>query len=391
MITLLARLFIRTKTDSGEASPSALRRAYGVLCGWVGICLNVLLFLGKLAAGLISGSISITADAFNNLSDAGSSLITLIGFRMAGQRPDRDHPFGHGRVEYLSGLFVAILILFMGLELLKSSFEKILHPQEPLFTPLIAGILLFSIAVKCYMAYYNKKIGAQLDSAAMRATALDSLSDALATSLVLASALISHFTHLAVDGWCGVLVGLFILWAGFQAARDTVNPLLGQAPDPAFVEKIQSLALSYDNVLGIHDVIVHNYGPERTLVSFHAEMPAQGDLLTLHDTVDRIEHRLRRELGCSAVIHMDPVCQGDEKTQSLRSLTLKVLASLDGRFTVHDFQAAGREGEMRLTFDVGVPYDCPAADEEIASQIERALRREDPSLTAEIQIDRMGG
>ncbi|MDE6517586.1 MAG: cation diffusion facilitator family transporter, partial [Acetatifactor sp.] len=241
MITLLTRLFIK---DSKNTSSPAVRQAYGVLCGAVGIGLNLLLFAGKFFAGLLSGSIAITADAFNNLSDAGSSIITLIGFRMAGHKPDPGHPFGHGRIEYVSGFLVSLLILLMAFELIKSSVSKILHPQQPAFSPVIVVILAVSILVKCYMALYNARIGRQIDSAAMKATATDSLSDMLATTVVLAATLAAHFTRLSIDGYCGVLVGLFILYAGFQAARDTLNPLLGQAPDPAFVKQIEKIVMS---------------------------------------------------------------------------------------------------------------------------------------------------
>ncbi len=265
MITLLSRIFIKNREDPSDP---AVRQSYGVLCGALGIFLNLLLFAGKFLAGSISRSIAVTADAFNNLSDAGSSIITLVGFRMAGQRPDPDHPFGHGRIEYITGLLVSVAILLMGFELIKSSVVKILHPEALSFSPIVVVILAVSILVKCYMAFYNRRIGQRLDSSALKATSTDSLSDSAATAMVLAATLLSHYTGLQLDGLGGLLVGAFVCYAGFCAARDTISPLLGQAPDPAFVEQVHRIVLSYREILGIHDLIVHNYGPGRILYSW---------------------------------------------------------------------------------------------------------------------------
>lgn len=385
MVTLLTKIFIR---DSQNTSSPAVRQAYGMLCGAVGIVLNLLLFAGKFFAGLLSGSIAITADAFNNLSDAGSSIITLIGFRMAGQKPDPGHPFGHGRIEYISGFLVSLLILVMALELIKNSVEKILHPQELTFSPVIVVILAVSILVKCYMALYNARIGRQIGSAAMKATATDSLSDMLATTVVLAATLTAHYAKLSIDGYCGVLVGLFILYAGFQAARDTLNPLLGQAPDPAFVKQIEEIVMSYDTILGIHDLIVHNYGPGRVLISLHAEVSADGNLLKLHDTIDLAEHRLHSELGCSAVIHMDPVCIHDEQTQRLKIMAQHVLSTIDGRLTLHDFRIVTGPTHTNLIFDVVTPYDFDYSDAGLCELINRRLKEQDASYCAVIEVDK---
>lgn len=335
MVQLLARYFIKNYEQT--ESPS-VRQSYGVLCGSVGIGFNILLFIGKFLAGLISNSIAITADAFNNLSDAGSSLITLIGFKMAGQKPDTEHPFGHGRIEYLTGLLVSLLILLMGVELIKSSVSKILHPEATECTPVVAGILIVSILVKLYMYLYNRSTGRKIDSAAMMATAADSLSDMLSTSVVLIATLIGKFTGLQIDGWCGLLVGIFILYAGFSAAKDTISPLLGQPPQKEFVEKIESIVQSYPQVLGIHDLIVHDYGPGRVMISLHAEVPASGDMLHLHDTIDNIERQLHRELHCDAVIHMDPVMNDDEETQELKKQVTCCLHELDKSLNLHDFR-----------------------------------------------------
>ncbi len=381
MVSLLARFFIKNQND---AKDPAARQAYGILCGAVGIFLNLCLFAGKFLAGTLSNS----ADAFNNLSDAGSSIITLIGFKMAGQKPDPSHPFGHGRIEYISGLLVSVIILLMGAELLKSSVSKILRPEEMVFSPVVLGILLCSILVKCYMFLYNRKLGKRLDSAAMLATATDSLSDMLATSVVLAATLIGHFTSLTIDGWCGVLVGLFICYAGFGAAKDTISPLLGQAPDKEFVRQINDIVMSYSDVLGIHDLIVHNYGPGRVLISLHAEVPADGELLALHDTIDTIEHELRNTLHCHAVIHMDPVCTGDEQTMRLKALVTGYLKEISSAVSMHDFRIVAGPTHTNLIFDVAVPYDFPLPDNELSEKIKARIRQDNPSYFAVIDIDK---
>ena len=291
MIKLLIRFFIQ---NSEQTDAPEVREKYGILSGIVGIFFNILLFSLKFLAGLLSGAISIIADAFNNLSDAGSSIITMIGFRISTQEADSDHPFGHGRSEYIAGLIVSIIILIMAFELIHSSFMKILHPEPVSFTPIVLLILAVSILVKLYMYCYNTYISKKIASTALRATATDSFSDCLATSAVLLAMLVSHFLSVNIDGYCGILVGLFILWGGIQAARDTISPLLGQAPDPKFIQNIKSIVAQYPEVLGTHDLIVHDYGPGRRMISLHAEVPAKGDILKLHDTIDNIERRLQK-------------------------------------------------------------------------------------------------
>lgn len=385
MVSLLANLFIRNQNDTKNP---AVRQAYGILCGAVGIFLNLCLFAGKFLAGSLSNSIAITADAFNNLSDAGSSIITLIGFKMAGQKPDPSHPFGHGRIEYVSGLLVSIIILLMGVELLKSSVAKILHPEDLAFSPIVLAILLCSILVKCYMFLYNRRLGKRLDSAAMLATSTDSLSDMLATSVVLAATVIAHFSGLAIDGWCGVLVGLFICYAGICAARDTISPLLGQAPEKEFVQQINDIVMAHKEIQGIHDLIVHNYGPGRVLISLHAEVPADGELLALHDTIDTIEHELRDTLNCHAVIHMDPICTGDEETARLRELVKGYLAEIDGSLTMHDFRIVAGPTHTNLIFDVVTPYGFPMSDKDLTDRIRERVQRDNPNYFTVIDVDK---
>ncbi|MDY2653994.1 MULTISPECIES: cation diffusion facilitator family transporter [Eisenbergiella] len=385
MVQLLARFFIKNYEQT--ESPS-VRQSYGVLCGSVGIGFNILLFIGKFLAGLISNSIAITADAFNNLSDAGSSLITLIGFKMAGQKPDTEHPFGHGRIEYLTGLLVSLLILLMGVELIKSSVSKILYPEVTECTPVVAGILIVSILVKLYMYLYNRSTGRKIDSAAMMATAVDSLSDMLSTSVVLIATLIGKFTGLQIDGWCGLLVGIFILYAGFSAAKDTISPLLGQPPQKEFVEKIESIVQSYPQVLGIHDLIVHDYGPGRVMISLHAEVPASGDMLHLHDTIDNIERQLHRELHCDAVIHMDPVMNDDEETQELKKQVTCCLHELDKSLNLHDFRIVKGPTHTNIIFDILVPFKFQLSDAEISRYMEEKIHSISASYYAVINIDK---
>ena len=313
MIELLSHWLIRNRENTGDP---AVRRAYGRLCGLVGIGLNLLLFGGKLFAGTVSGSVAVTADAFNNLSDAGSSVVTLLGFQLAGKKPDPQHPFGHGRIEYISGLVVSGLILLMGVELGKSSVEKILHPEAVDFSLLAVGILVASIAVKLYMYLYNRRIGRRISSAAMEATATDSLSDAIATTAVLAAMLVGRFTALMIDGWVGLVVACFILFSGYQAAKETLGPLLGQPPEQELVERIRQMVLSHPPICGIHDLVVHDYGPGRMMVSLHAEVPAHGDILELHDAVSYTHLRAHGEAGAAGgQRHDHPRCPGGAGTQ----------------------------------------------------------------------------
>lgn len=384
MVTLLGRLFIRQE----GREESEVRKAYGILCGAVGIFFNILLFAGKFFAGTLSGSIAITADAFNNLSDAGSSVVTLLGFQLAGQKPDPEHPFGHGRMEYLSGLVVSMLILLMGVELGKSSLEKILHPEEVEFSPLIVGILCASIAVKLYMFLYNKRIGKKLGSTAMEATAMDSLSDCVATTAVLAATLVGHFTGLRIDGWCGIVVACFILWSGIGAARDTLNPLLGTPPTAEFVGRIRDLVMAHKGIIGIHDLIVHDYGPGRVMISLHAEVSASENVLELHDEIDNVETELREKLGCEAVIHMDPIVTDDGITEETRERVAALIHCIDDDINIHDFRMVSGPTHTNLIFDAVVPFGFRLSDEEVEKKIKAAVRALDGNYYAVVKVER---
>lgn len=387
MISIFAKLFIKNADDTTNPS---VRQAYGVLCGGAGIMFNIFLFLIKFIAGQISGSIAITADAFNNLSDAGSSVITLVGFKMAGQKPDNAHPFGHGRIEYIAGLLVSVLILMMGAELFKSSLNKIFHPVPVEASWPVIGILVVSILVKLYMFLYNRSISRKIDSTAMMATAKDSISDSISTMAVLFATVLAFWTDVQIDGWCGILVALFVLWTGYGAMKDTVSPLLGQPPEPEFVRKIETIIFEYkeQGVLGLHDLVVHNYGPGRVMLSVHVEVPANGDILVLHEMIDVIEHRLASELGCNAVIHMDPVCVDDAETNKLKEKVAKIIGGMEGEVKFHDFRIVHGPTYTKLIFDVAVPYDYVMADDRLVSYIQGKIRELDENYHAVIDVDK---
>ena len=385
MITLLARLFIK---DRDKVADAAVRRAYGMLCSLTGIGLNVLLFLGKYLAGRLSGSIAITADAFNNLSDAGSSVITLLGFRMAAKKPDPGHPFGHGRIEYLSGVAVSIIIIVVGVQLGLESIDKIMNPQ-----PVDAGllpmlVLVASICVKGYMFAYNRGIGRKINSPGMAATAMDSLSDSIATSVVLISMLLSRFAGVNADGWGGIAVACFIIFSGFKAAKETLSPLLGNPPDPQLVHDITSIVLSHSEVMNVHDLIVHDYGPGRLMVSLHAEVPGNGDIYALHDTIDTIEYELSSKLGCDAVIHMDPVSPDGTKTAHMRDELAEAAKSIDPRLSIHDFRIVDGPTHTNVIFDAVLPNDSKLTEEEAVAQLEALVHSLWQNSHPKVHIDR---
>lgn len=385
MIKLLAKIFIK---DSQNTADSKVRVAYGYLCGAVGIALNILLFAGKIIAGTISGSVAVTADAFNNLSDAGSSIISLIGFRLASQKPDPHHPFGHGRFEYIASLIISIIIILMGFELGKSSFEKIIAPQAVEYSAVTFAVLGASVLVKLYMFFYNNSVGKKIDSATMRATAMDSISDAVSTGAVLISAVIAMITNLALDGWMGLVVAAFIMVTGFKSAKETIDSLLGTPPSPEFVKQIEDMALQYDDIIGVHDMIVHNYGPGRTFVSLHAEVPSDGDIVAIHDTVDNAEREIAKELGCLVTIHMDPVDVHDEHTAQLRENVSEIIKQINPDITFHDFRVVSGPTHTNLIFDIVSPMDCGLSDQELADTIADKIHQCNESYFAVINVDK---
>lgn len=385
MLDVILHRFIPNHTQTHDPE---VRRQYGVFAGGVGIALNLLLFAGKLAAGLLTGAISVTADAFNNLSDAASSVVTLVGFRLAGQKPDADHPFGHGRMEYLAGLLVSLLILLVGVELGKSSLDKILHPQATQLTALSSIILVVSIMVKLWMGWFNSALGDRIQSETLRATATDSRSDALATSTVVLGLGITHVTNLQLDGWLGLLVAVFILKAGWSAAKDTIDPLLGTAPDPEMVQEIQALILEHEQVVGIHDLIIHDYGPGRRMMSVHAEVSAQADVMEVHDIIDHIERELGERFQIEAVIHMDPVQIGNPEVEQLRQLTVALAKAIDPKLSIHDFRITAGPLYTNLIFDLVIPYDVTLPPEQVKEALIQALEDKDSTYHAVIHVDR---
>ncbi len=381
MITILSKIFVKNpETEAG-------RKSYGTLCSVVGIVLNILLFAGKYLAGVLSGSVAITADAFNNLSDAGSSFITLIGFVFAGKEPDLDHPFGHGRFEYISGFVVSMAILLMGFELLKSSIGKVLHP-EPVETGTVAMVILIvSIVVKVYMAIYNRNVGKKIGSAAMAATAKDSLSDSLATSVVLIAMLVMKYTQVPIDGICGVVVSLFIFYAGITAAKETLDPLLGLPPEKEFLDSIEDIVMAHDMIVGIHDVVVHDYGPGRCMISLHAEVPGDRDIFEIHDLIDRVEKELNEKLVCESVIHMDPIETDNEEVARMKQLVAREVVKIDEHITIHDFRMVTGDTHTNLIFDAVVPFGTKLSAKDVKKSIEAMVEGMDGNYFAVVHID----
>ena len=385
MVTLLSRVFIK---NAREYDKPEVRRAYGILCSVVGICLNVLLFGGKFRAGLVSGSVAIMADAFNNLSDAGSSLITLVGFQFAGRKPDKEHAFGHGRIEYVAGFLVSMVIILMGVELVRSSLEKILHPGRVDAGSITFVILVFSILVKVYIFCYNYFFGKKLDSGVMRATALDSLGDVLSTSVVLISMGIVRVMGKNVDGYGGLIVAGFILIAGIQAARDTMSPLLGRKPEPEFIQNIHRIVMRHENVVGIHNVVVHDYGPGSVMISLHVEMPGEEDIYRLHDIVEEIESDLDENLHCESVIHMDPVDIHNENVNALRSEVEQIVLQIHRELSMHDFRVVWGDFHTNLIFDVVIPHEISESGEDVVQRIQEEVSRVHPGYQCVIKVDR---
>lgn len=385
MLDALLRRFV---PDWQQTDDPDVRRRCGMLAGGTGIALNLLLFAGKLAAGLISGAISVTADAFNNLSDAASSVVTLLGFRLAGRKADAEHPFGHGRIEYLAGLIVSLAILVVGVELGKSSIEKILHPEDTRLTALTAGILIASILVKLWMGWFNGALSKRIRSEALRAAAADSRSDAVATAAVLLGLALSALLRVPLDGWVGVLVALFVVKTGFISAKDTLNPLLGQPPDPEEVRAIEELILSFTPIRGIHDLVIHDYGPGCRMLSVHAEVPAGCDIMEVHDVIDHAERELKERFQLEAIIHMDPVQTDDPKVERLLHLTEELAGEIDPSITVHDFRITDGPRATNLIFDLVLPYDVPLTADEVKERLAAGLSAADPRYHAVIDVDR---
>lgn len=382
MSELLLRLFVYRKgADDGRVHTRC-----GLLSGITGIILNVLLVAGKLTVGIIAGSVAIIADAINNLSDAASSVITLVGFKLAGHKPDKEHPFGHGRIEYVAGMIVSVLIIFMGFELAWSSIEKIITPEAATFSYAAAGVLVAAILVKLWMFYFNMKIAKRIDSPSIRATATDSISDVIATGVVLIALIAGQYTSFPIDGVAGVIVALFIFKAGWGAVKTTQAPLIGRPMKRELADKISELALAHENIMGVHDFIYHDYGAGRSVLSFHAEVPAALTLTEAHAAIDHLEREIREKFGIDAVIHMDPV-SADGDTGALLEFIEAAAREIDPAITVHDLQTAVCGERRDVFFDVTAPYGLSVTDEEIERRLKEALENRDRHFNATIRID----
>ena len=384
MIALLSSIFIKNKNDYNDEN---VRRGYGILTGAVGIILNLFLFATKFSVGIITSAISVTADAFNNLSDAGSSIITLLGFKLSGQKPDNEHPFGHGRIEYISGLFVSVIILIVAFELVKTSIGKILHPEEVAVSALTFVFLSLSIIVKLYMFAYNMIYGKKISSGAMKATAVDSISDTIATTVVLICYIIYAVFKIKIDAYAGIAVGLFIAYAGYKTLRETISPLLGQTPDPEFVKEIEEIVRSNESVIGIHDMIVHDYGPTRIFVSLHAEVPSDKDILYLHECIDDIENEIKEKLNCEVSIHMDPVDTNDENLFEAKVMVTEIIKEIDERLTLHDFRMVHGESHSNLIFDVVIPHKFKMSEKELTEEIQKKVHDKHKGYFCVINVD----
>ncbi len=385
MTDFLMRRLIKNYDDTQDP---AVRTRYGMVSGIVGIVVNLILFAGKGIVGLLSASVSIIADAINNLSDAGSSIITLLGFKIASKPADKDHPFGHGRSEYIAGLIIAFLILLLGVELGKSSIDKILHPQAVDATAVTIVILAASILFKIWLCLFNRKLGKRIDSSTILATSQDSLNDVVATSAVLLSTIISMLTPLELDGYMGILVALFILKSGIDVVRDTLNPLLGEAPDSALITQISKELLSYEGVIGIHDLVVHNYGPGRIFATVHVEVDSSVNILISHDLVDNIERDFAEKHGIQLVGHLDPIVMDDETVNSLHKLTMECVKQISPSLSIHDFRVVVGETHTNLIFDIMVPIEFSISNRDLCQKIEQAIKAKDQKLFTVITVDR---
>lgn len=385
MIRLLIRRFV---PDYENVNETKVRERYGILGGILGVLCNLVLFAVKVCIGWLMNSIAILSDGFNNLSDMGSSLVTVFGFIISGRKPDREHPFGHGRGEYIASLIVSFIIMMVGLELLKSSLMKILHPEEVSFNIYLLLILILSILVKVWMFSYNRYIGQRIDSAVMRAAAFDSLNDVIATGAVIVSTVIGQFVSFPVDGVIGLCVSGLVLYTGFGIAKDTIGLLLGQPPNPETVQEITSLIMQGEGIVGVHDLIVHDYGPGRVMASVHAEVPDDADIVRVHEVIDALEQDIFHKLGIHIVIHMDPISVNCERTNQIREMVVQTVTGVNPDFSIHDFRMTDGESRINLIFDLVVP--CGLGEEErtdAVRKIDEMIKEHDSKYCTVIQID----
>lgn len=385
MTEWLVKKFIK---DYKNTKQPAVRVKYALLSGIVGIISNVFLFVTKLVVGMIFQSIAVTADAVNNLTDAGSSVITLVGFKLSSKPADEEHPYGHARIEYVTGFIVSVVIILLGIELIKTSFQKILNPNPINFSYLTVAALIVSILIKLWQGLFYKNLGRRIESAALAATGQDSMNDVISTATVLVAIVFSKLTNIQIDGYMGVAVALFILSSGGQLVLETLNPLLGLAPDPTLVADIEKEILSYEGVLGIHDLMVHSYGPGKLFASVHVEVAAEGDLLASHDMIDNIEREVSDKFNLSLVIHMDPLATNDERVNELRGQVTEIIDLIDQDLSMHDFRVVYGPTHSNLIFDIVVPTKFEVSDKELKETIDREIKKIDSTFNSVITIDK---
>lgn len=384
MIRLLSKFFIRNNEDFMDPN---VRQQYGILCSAFGIFLNVLLFAAKLVGALFTNSVAILADAFNNLSDAASSVVSILGFKLSGKKPDADHPFGHGRLEYISGLIVSFLILFMGIELFKSSVESIIHPKAVEGGIFSVCIMAAAILVKFYMYIYNHGIAKKIKSPAMEAVAKDSFGDMISTGVVILSVIAGHFTSLPVDGIGGLVVAVFIFKGGIEACKETIDPLLGLPPEKEFVDEVERETLRFSPIVAIHDLVVHDYGPGRMMISLHAEVPGDRNIFELHEVIDLAEIELSKKFNCSMVIHMDPIDTNNARLGDLKEIAMEEAKKIDCRFTIHDVRMVPGDKQTNLIFDIVRPYECKICEEQLKKDLSAAIRSRASDINCVITVD----
>lgn len=384
MSSLLVKLFVK---DKDNVADTGVRTAYGILSGVVGIVLNLILCAAKFTVGSLTGSIAITADAANNLSDAGSSVVTVFGFKLSNKPSDEEHPFGHGRIEYIAALIVSFLILFMSYELGRSSIEKIMNPEPVKFSIVSAAVIAVSILGKVWLAYFNNKLGKKINSAAMTAVVKDSIGDILATTITLIALILSKFTALPVDGYLGILVSLFVLYAGIGILKETVGTLLGRPPEKEMVEELEERILSYDGVVGTHDMMIHDYGPGRLFASVHIEVPANVDIVISHDVADIIEKEVGKAMGMHLTVHLDPIVTDDESVNELKAVAAKVISEIDKSYKFHDFRVVEGPTHTNLIFDLVIPHEHKQSRDEIAAVVSDKIREYDPTYFCVITVE----
>lgn len=386
MTEFLVKQFVKNYQNTEDTQ---VRTSYGILSSCVGIVCNVLLFAAKLVIGMLMNSLAIMADAFNNLSDAASSIISFVGVKMAGKPADKEHPFGHGRIEYIAALIVAFLVIEVGITCLQSSFEKLFHPEAIAFDWISFGILLLSVGVKLWMSLFNRKLGKRIDSKVMLATAADSAGDVIVTSATLASILICYFTSVNIDAFTGLAVSVLVIWSGISIARDTLEPLIGQRPDPELYRQIQEMVESYDGIVGTHDLIIHNYGPNRSMASIHAEVPRETDIEVSHEIIDRVEREVARKLNIFLVIHMDPVEIHDEKVLAVKAKLNGVIRALDPDLTFHDFRVVNGQEQINLIFDLVIPFSYSQDEaDKVVHQVKSLMKEVDGRYQCVITVDK---